>query len=167
MLMLSVPATVGLMVLAGPIVQLIYEYGVFNEESTAIVASSLLFYAPGIVGYSVVKIAAPAFYSLKDARTPIVASLISVATNLVLNLALNAVMGFRGLALGTAIAAIVNAVLLLWLLGRRLEGVEGWRVGTAFVKILIASGAMGIAAYPRRRPGRRGRVGSWLGARVG
>jgi putative peptidoglycan lipid II flippase len=147
MLMLSVPATVGLMVLSEPIVRLIYEYGRFNSESSAIVGAALLFYAPGIIGYSVVKIAAPAFYSLQDARTPIAASLVSVATNLVLNLALNSVMGYRGLALGTAIAANVNAGLLLWFLARRIDGVDGRRVLVALLKIAVASVAMGAAAY--------------------
>lgn len=147
MLMLSVPATVGLMVLAEPIVRLIYEYGVFNANSSAIVAGALMFYAPGIIGYSVVKIAAPAFYALQDARTPIMASLVSVATNLILNLSLNAVMGYRGLALGTALASNVNAALLLWFLARRIDGIDGRRVGVALAKIAVASLIMGVAAY--------------------
>src|SRR6185436_20094056 len=66
MLMLSVPATVGLMVLAHPIVELIYQRGAFTAESTLQVASALMFYAPGIVGYYVVKIVSPSFYSLQD-----------------------------------------------------------------------------------------------------
>jgi putative peptidoglycan lipid II flippase len=147
MLMLSVPATVGLMVLSEPIVRLIYEYNAFDADSSAIVTAALLFYAPGIIGYSVVKIAAPAFYSLQDARTPIMASLVSVATNLVLNLWLNSVMGYRGLALGTAIAANVNAALLLWFLSKKMDGVDARRVGVALLKIAVASAVMGVAAF--------------------
>jgi putative peptidoglycan lipid II flippase len=147
MLMLSVPATVGLMVLSGPIVELIYERGAFGADSTALVAAALLFYAPGIIGYSIVKIASPAFYSLQDAKTPIMASLVSIAANLVLNLALNAVMQYRGLALGTAIAANINAGLLLWFLARRIGGIDARRVAWAFAKILLASGIMGVAAW--------------------
>jgi putative peptidoglycan lipid II flippase len=147
MLMLSVPATVGLIVLARPIVQLIFERGRFDAQSTAMLAAALAFYAPGILGYSVVKIASPSFYSLQDARTPMIVSLIAIAANLGLNLWLNALMGFRGLALGSAIAANVNAVLLLWLLSRRIGGVEAARVLTSFAKILIASIVMGVAVY--------------------
>lgn len=147
MLMLSVPATVGLMVLAGPIVELIYQRGEFTADSTLLVAGALLFYAPGIVGYSVVKIASPCFYALQDARTPIAVSLITIGVNLVLNLVLNAWIGFAGLALGTAIAANVNAGLLLVLLSRRIGGVDASRIGMAFLKIAAASMAMAAAGY--------------------
>ncbi len=151
MLMLSVPATVGLIVLSTPIVELIYERGAFTGESTRLVASALLFYAPGIVGYSIVKIVSPCFYSLQDARTPIVVSLITIAVNLVLNLTLNAWMGFTGLALGTAIAANVNAGLLLVLLSRRIGGVDGRRVWWSLGKIGLASAVMGLAAWTGER----------------
>ncbi len=151
MLMLSVPATVGLIVLASPIVELIYERGEFTADSTMLVASALLFYAPGIVGYSIVKIASPCFYSLQDARTPIIVSLITIVVNLVLNLTLNAWMGFTGLALGTAIAANVNAGLLLVLLSRRIGGVDGRRIWWSFVKISVATIVMALAAWSGER----------------
>ena len=67
MLMLSVPATVGLMVLADADRALIFERGSFDAGRQPATAASLLFYAPGIVGYSIVKIASPSFYSLRDA----------------------------------------------------------------------------------------------------
>lgn len=146
MLMLSVPATVGLMVLARPIIALLFERGEFDATSTSITAAALSFYAPGIVGYSVVKIAAPCFYAMKDARTPIAISLLTIAVNLVLNLTLYAVMGFTGLALGTAIAANVNALLLLVLLARRIDGVEAPRLAWALARITLASLVMGAAA---------------------
>jgi putative peptidoglycan lipid II flippase len=147
MLMLSVPATVGLMVLAGPIVELAFQRHAFGPDSTMQVAGALLFYAPGIVGYSVVKIASPGFYSLRDARTPVLVSVTTIVANLGLNIWLDRLMGFRGLALGTAIAANINAFLLLWLLSRRIGGVDGRRVLISFVKIALASLAMGVAAY--------------------
>ncbi|HUL73398.1 MAG TPA: murein biosynthesis integral membrane protein MurJ [Vicinamibacterales bacterium] len=147
MLMLSVPATVGLIALAEPIVRAIYEGGRFTQSDVTMMTQALMFYAPGIVGYSIVKIAAPSFYALKDARTPVLVSVFSVLTNLGLNLWLNSVMGFKGLALGTAVAANANALLLLALLSRRIAGVDGWRVLRSFVKITIASTIMGVAAY--------------------
>jgi putative peptidoglycan lipid II flippase len=148
MLMLSVPAVVGLMVLARPIVELLFQFGRFDASSTLLVASALFFYAPGILGYSAVKIASPGFYSLQDARTPATISAVSILANVVLNVWLNSTpMGFLGLALGTAIAANLNAWLLLYLLSKRLGGLDGARVTRAFVKILIASLAMGVAAF--------------------
>lgn len=147
MLMLNVPATVGLMVLAEPIVAMIYERGMFNPVDTTNTARALMFYAPGLLGYSVVKIVSPTFYSLRDSRTPVIVSVLSVLANLGMNLALVRVLGFRGLALGTAIAAVLNAVVLLWLLHRRLGGLDGRRVAIALAKISGASLAMGAAAY--------------------
>jgi putative peptidoglycan lipid II flippase len=147
MLMLNVPATIGLIALAEPIVQLLLEYGRFTPHDTMATAAALMFYAPGLVGYSAVKIASPSFYSLGNSRTPVVVSIASVGVNLALNLALVKVIGYRGLALGTAIAALFNAVVLLALLSRRLDGLDERRVGMALVKIVIASTLMGAIAY--------------------
>jgi putative peptidoglycan lipid II flippase len=147
MLMLNVPATIGLMTLASPIVALLLERGHFTPRDTAATAAALMFYAPGLIGYSVVKIASPSFYSLRDSRTPVVVSVTSVLVNLGLNLVLVRIMGYQGLALGTAAAAIFNAGALLWLLRGRLDGLEGRRITIALAKILAASSAMGIAAH--------------------
>jgi putative peptidoglycan lipid II flippase len=151
MLMLNVPAMVGLMVLAEPIVALLYQRGNFTPGDTAATAAALLFYSPGLLGYSAVKIASPTFYSLRDSRTPVIVSVASVALNLVLNIVLFRVMGFRGLALGTAIAAIFNALVLVVLLRRRVGGLDGRRLATASVKITIAAAAMGAVAMQASR----------------
>ena len=147
MLMLNLPATVGLMVLAQPIVELIYERGAFIPRDSASTAAALMFYAPGLLGYSAVKIASPTFYSLRDSRTPVLVSVGSVLVNLLLNLILVRVMGFRGLALGTAIAAILNAVVLLALLSRRLDGLDARRTAASAARISVATAIMGGAAW--------------------
>lgn len=147
MLMLNVPATIGLVVLAEAIVALIYQRQMFNAYDTASTAQALMYYAPGLLGYSAVKIASPTFYALRDARTPVAVSVLSVVANIGLSLALVRVLGFRGLALGTAIAAVLNAAVLLWLLRRRLGGLDGRRIAVSLIKITVASLAMGLAAY--------------------
>lgn len=147
MMMLNVPAAVGLMVLASPIVRLIFERGRFTAEDTAATAAALLCYAPGLLGYSAVKIAVPGFYALHDARTPVTISIASMAVNVSLNLMLVRVMGYRGLALGTAVAAIFNATTLLWLLRRRLGGFDDRRLAVALGKIGTAAGGMGLAVW--------------------
>ncbi len=146
MLMLSVPATIGLIALATPIVSLIFERGVFTAADTAATSAALMCYAPGLLGYSAVKIAVPTFYALRDARTPVMVSMASVAFNVMFNIALVRVIGYRGLALGTALAAILNATALLWLLKARIDGLDGVRITVAFVKIVAASVVMGLAA---------------------
>ena len=146
MLMLNVPAMIGLIVLAEPIVALLYQRGHFTDADTQATAAALRFYAPGLIGYSIVRIASPTFYSLGNSRTPVIVSVASVTVNLILNISLVRVMGFRGLALGTAIAALFNALTLLWLLRGRLHGIEGGRVTVAFLKISGAAVVMGIVA---------------------
>ena len=146
MLVLSVPSMVGLAVLGRPIVQLLFERNEWTAEATDATAWALLMYAPGLVGYSIVKIGSPSFYALRDARTPVIVSMITVGTNVALNLWLVRVMGFGGLALGTALASLVNAGLLMALLSRRIGGIDAPRVLVTFGKIGAASAAMAVAA---------------------
>ena len=144
---MNLPATVGLIVLAVPIVALIFEHGRFTAADTVATARALQFYAIGLVAYSVVRIVSPAFYALRSSRVPVVASVISVVVNIALNVVLVRVMGFAGLALGTSLAAIVNAAVQLMLLRRHLQGIEGRRVTVTFVKVVTAAVAMGVGAW--------------------
>ncbi len=147
MLVLNIPATIGLIVLAGPIVALIFEHGRFTAADTAATARALQLYALGLVAYSVVRIVSPAFYALRQSQIPVTASIVSVVVNIAVNVALIRVMGFAGLALGTSLAAIVNAALQVILLRRHLGGIEGRQLTITFFKILAAGLAMGVAAW--------------------
>jgi putative peptidoglycan lipid II flippase len=147
MLMLNVPATFGLIALAVPIVELIVEYKAMSPEDTRGIAAALIGYAPGLVGYSAVKTLSPTFYALRDPRTPVAISMVSIALNIVLNLVLVRPLSYQGLALGTGISALVNAALLFWLLRRRIAGLDERRVFVAFGKVLIASAVMSAAAW--------------------
>jgi len=151
MLMLNVPATVGLIALATPIVALVFQRGQFSAADTPATAAALMCYAPGLLGYSAVKIASPTFYALRDSRTPVLISALSVGTNVVLNLTLVQVLGYRGLALGTALSALLNAGVLLALLRRRLHGLDEWRILGALAKISVASALMAAAAVATHR----------------
>ncbi len=151
MLMLNVPATVGLFVLATPIVRLIFEHGQFTPADTAATASALAFYAPGLVGYSAVKLMSRAFYALGNSRIPMLASAVSVTANVVFSLLVIRVLGHRGLALGTALAALTNAGMLLFFLRDRLAGLEGTRVLMTLTKISAASLLMALAAHTAER----------------
>jgi putative peptidoglycan lipid II flippase len=146
MLLLNVPATVGLVVLAEPIVRLMYERGAFMPSDTIAAAAALQFYALGLLGYSVVRIASPAFYAFGESRTPVTISFVTVLSNAALNFVLVEVMGYRGLALGTSIAALLNAGLLLVMLRRRLGGIEGGAMASALARIAVAAVLMGLAA---------------------
>ncbi len=147
MLALNVPATIGLIVLATPIIALIFEHGKFTAADTAATALALRYYALGLVGYSIVRIISPAFYALHRSRIPVIASITSVVANILLNVVLIEVMGYAGLALGTSLAAIVNAGIQFLFLRHALGGLEGRRILVTFFKALIASAAMAAAAW--------------------
>ena len=114
MLMLNVPASIGLIVLAGPIIELLVEYGNITATDTVGMAAALMGYAPGLVGYSAVKIASPTFYALRESRTPVTIGMICIVLNVALNLLLvRTSLSYAGLALGTGIAALANAAAAL------------------------------------------------------
>jgi putative peptidoglycan lipid II flippase len=146
MLMLTVPATLGLIALATPIVQLLFERGRFLPADSDPTAAALRMYALGLVGYSTARIVSPTFYAIRRSRVPVIVSVCSIAVNIVLCVALARVMGFRGLALGTSLAALVNAALLLTLLGRALQGINGASLLMALVKTTAAAIVMALVA---------------------
>jgi putative peptidoglycan lipid II flippase len=146
MLALTIPATLGLMVLARPIVALLFERGRFSPADTAATAAALVCYAVGLAGYSIVRVATPTFYALGDARTPVAVSVAAVVMNVALNLLLVRTYGYRGLALGTSVTALTNAGALLWLLSRRLQGLHGAHLASVATRMLVAATVMaGVA----------------------
>jgi putative peptidoglycan lipid II flippase len=146
MLTLNVPATIGLIVLATPIVELLFERGHFLPADTAATAAAVRLYAIGLAGYSAVRIASPTFYAIGDSRTPAIVSSVVILVNVAVSVALVRAMGFAGLALGTSIAAVANAAILLWLLRGRLDGLDDRRLLVTLAKVTVAASVMGVAA---------------------
>jgi putative peptidoglycan lipid II flippase len=149
-LFVMVPASVGLMVLSGPIVELVYERGAFTGWSTTLTARALACYAPGLAVFSLQKVFVPAFYALQDTRTPVRVGMRCVALNFCLNVLfmLTWPLYFRhsGLACATVLAEATNAAALGWMLHRRL-GSPGWRqIARGGLAALLGSAAMGAAA---------------------
>lgn len=147
MLMLNIPATVGLIVLARPIVAMLFQRGAFGVHDTEATAAALTCYAIGLTGYSAVKIASPTFYALHEPRKPVIVSAASVLANAMLNIALVHRFGYLGLAVGTSVTAILNSSVLLEMLRRRLGGIEGARLLRVLVRTLAVSAVMGAAAW--------------------
>ena len=87
------------------------------------------------------------FYALGRSRVPVALSAVSVTINLVLSLMFVPVMGFRGLALATSVAALANAALCVWLLRVQLDGIGGRHLATTFAKVSMASAAMSAAVF--------------------
>jgi putative peptidoglycan lipid II flippase len=147
MLALTVPATLGLVVLARPIVALLFERGHFTPADTAATAGALMCYAIGLSGYSIVKVATPTFYAIGKSRVPVIVSAATIALNIALNLMLVRGMGYRGLALGTSVAALANAATLLYLLRRELDGLHVSHMASVALRMLGAGAVMALVAW--------------------
>jgi putative peptidoglycan lipid II flippase len=144
---LSIPATVGLGVLAVPIVRLLYERGVFGAADTAATAVALGYYAIGLVAYTGVKVLAPAFYALDSPRIPLLGSALAVGTNLLTILLLYDRLGFRGVALGTSLGSLINAAVLLVSFERRVGGLQVMTLLAAGARMAAAAAGMGVVAH--------------------
>lgn len=144
---LTLPAAVGLVVLARPIISLLYEQGRFHAVDTIGTSNALTYYCLGLFAYASVRSLVPTFYSLKDAATPVKIGISCEALNLVLNLILMRPLGYRGLALATSCAACVNMGLLLFFLKRKLGSVDFKELASTFVRVLVAALGMGVAAW--------------------
>lgn len=145
--LLCVPSAIGLIVLGRPIVALIFEHGKFTAFDTVQTADALAAYALGLAGYAAVKVLSPAFYALKDARTPMLVSLGSIVVNYFMNSLLVHRYGHVGLALSTSVVALVNFVLLLHFMRRKLGHIEGRHLFRTFFKICAASFVMAVIAW--------------------
>ncbi len=157
-LFLVIPATAGLFVWREPLIRMLLQRGEFTATSTQLTAYALAFYAPGLIGHSVVEIVARAFYALHDTRTPVTISLGSMLLNAALSVALREPLGFGGLALANTLATTLEMALLVWLLARRMHGLE-WKPLTA--TIARSSLAAVIMALPLAWA-----TGHWEGSRA-
>jgi putative peptidoglycan lipid II flippase len=148
---LNVPSAVGLALLAHPIISLVYERGRFGAGDTAGTAEALVYYALGLYAYSGVKVLAPAFYALDAARVPLVGSVLGMIANVALNVTLYPVLGYRGVALGTSLAAGVNFAVLAIAWRLRFGGLGSAGVVRQLAKVLVASAALALAAWGAHR----------------
>jgi putative peptidoglycan lipid II flippase len=136
---IAVPAAVGLVALAGPIVGLLFQRGQFGAEAAAATSLALIAYAVGLPAFSASRIAAQTFYALGDTRTPVWLGFAAVAANVALALALMWPLGHAGLALASSLAAYVNLLGLGWRLRVRLGPIGGRRMAGSLGRTLAAS----------------------------
>jgi putative peptidoglycan lipid II flippase len=145
--LLTLPSSVGLIVLGKSIIGGIYQGGKFELYDTEQTALALSCYAIGLTGYAALKVLSPAFYALGDARTPMLVSLGSIAVNYAMAASMIRVahMGPAGLALSTSAVALFGFLVQFLILRARIGGVHGRTLAAQFGKISIASGAMAVA----------------------
>jgi putative peptidoglycan lipid II flippase len=140
----AVPATVGLLVLGGPIVRVLFQRGEFTAADGVLTAQALAGYAVGLPAFSATRIAAQTFYALGDTRTPVLIGFVSVAVNVLLALLLMWPLQHVGLALASSLSSYVNVLGLCWRLRRRLDGPRGAELGWSLARTLAASAVLAL-----------------------
>jgi len=152
-LLLSIPATVGLILLRTPLVATLYQRGEFSPHSTQLVAWALLWYAAGLVGHSLVEILYRAFYAMHDTLTPVLVGVAAMTLNVFFSFAFAAIferlgwMPHGGLALANSLATALEMIGLLLLMRRRLDGLEGRRITQAAGQALLVTALMSLAVW--------------------
>jgi len=146
-LFLAIPASIGLAVISGPVISLIYERQEFTRASAIITGDVLFHYAFGVAAVCALQVITRAFHSVRDTRTPVLVTAATVVLNLALNLLLVGSMRESGLALATSITAVVNVVVLLWLAGRRFPHFELGSIARSAGLSTIAGAACGGGAW--------------------
>ncbi|MCB9145091.1 MAG: murein biosynthesis integral membrane protein MurJ [Anaerolineales bacterium] len=170
-ILLALPASVGLMVLREPIIALLYQRGEFNERSVEIVAWALLWYAAGMLGHSIMEILTRAFYAQHDTKTPVMIGTVAMVLNIVFSVAFSRLftsigwMPHGGLALANSLATALEATVLFVMMRKRLNGIEGGHILRGAVPSLIAGGGMALALLGLLKYGAGLRV--WLLAPAG
>ncbi len=143
----AIPSTVGLIVLAGPIINVLFERGAFGEAARYGAVSALVWYAVGLFAFSGVKVLVSAFYALQDTATPTKISGLAMLVNIGLNLLLMGPMAHGGLALATSLSSILNMGLLAFLLRRRIGSIDGRRIALSIFQMTLAALVMGGAVF--------------------
>lgn len=142
-----IPATVGAMIFAEPVVRLLFGRGAFDPEAISMTSNGLFYYSIGMVGFGLREVLSRAFYSLQDTKTPMINAAIAMGMNIVLNIILSKYMGIGGLALATSISAVFCTGLLFVSLRKKIGPFGMKNTTISFIKILVSSLGMGIVAY--------------------
>ncbi len=148
---ITVPATVGLVILRVPIIRVLFEHGKFVASSTDLTARALLYYALGLPAFAAIKLIVPAFYSTQDTRTPVKVAAYALVVNFVLNAfflkSLFRTFQNGGPALATSIAAYFNFVMLFFIFRQRFGRLGTFALLHSLFKISVSSAAMGLLCW--------------------
>jgi putative peptidoglycan lipid II flippase len=143
----TVPAAVGLTLLAGPILATLFQYGRMTPHDVEMAMLSTIAYAPGLIGFTLVKVLAPGYFARQDTRTPVRIGILCMLANIAINLVVIWHLKHAGLALATSLSGFLNAALLYY--GLRVRGIyvptAGWR--TLWMQLSLASAVMGLVVW--------------------
>lgn len=146
-LLITIPASVGLSVLSIPIVRLLFQHNNFTAHATKVTAYALIFYCIGLFAQSAIWVVVRAFYALQDTFRPLLIAISTIIINVILNFTLRPIMAERGLALAYSLTGIYNLLMLFLVLRTKVGPLGLKKIGKSFVLITISSVLMGIATY--------------------
>lgn len=152
-ILLALPASVGLIVLRQPIISLLYQRGEFDERSVQIVAWALLWYAAGMLGHSIMEILTRAFYAQHDTKTPVIIGTGAMLLNVIFSVTFAKLfesagwMPHGGLALANSLATALEATVLFVMMRKRLNGIEGGHILRGAIPSLIGSVGMALSLF--------------------
>ncbi|MGH2560123.1 MAG: murein biosynthesis integral membrane protein MurJ [Thermomicrobiales bacterium] len=150
LLLLILPASLGLFLFRTAIVQTVFEAGEFSGRSTHLVTDPLAFLAIGLIWYALVELLTRIFYAMHDTVTPVVSGVFIIVVNIVLGSILVGRLGHAGLGLSLSVSTAIEAGILLWVMRRRLGRFDPEFVSW-FGKVAVSSAAMALAALAMRR----------------
>ena len=146
-ILLVIPISIGAIVLATPIVKLLFQRGEFDARATSMTAIALIMYSIGMVAFGLRDIIGKVFYALKDTKTPMINGAIAMIMNIVLNIILVKYLQLAGLALATSISAIVCIFLLFGSLKKKIGYFGQDKIIKTTIKSIVAAVVMGIVTY--------------------
>jgi putative peptidoglycan lipid II flippase len=144
---ITIPATVGLIILRVPLIRLFFQRGVFDAHSSWATAQALFYYSLGLWSVAGARIIVQSFYSLKDTKTPAFLAFLTFIINLLLSLILMDPMSYRGLALANSLASYFNFAALSWSLKKRIGKMPVREYSRSLAKIILSSALMGLGIY--------------------
>ncbi|MBV8082727.1 MAG: murein biosynthesis integral membrane protein MurJ [Candidatus Eremiobacteraeota bacterium] len=147
--LITIPAAAGLIVLAQPILSVLFERGAFTSGDVVRTAGAMQYYAVGLLGIAASVVLTRCFFAMRDSRTPVIVAIGVMAQNIVLSALLVGPYGVNGLAASNSISSLSEALVLFYLLHRRIGPVDegGDLIGSCIVRVGIASAAMAAAAF--------------------
>ncbi len=145
--LITMPAAVGLIVLARPIISVLFERGEFSQGDVVRTAGAMQFYAVGLLGIAASIVLTRCFFAMRDSRTPVIVAVCVMALNVVCSALMVQPFGVNGLAASNSISSLTEVVVLFALLHRRIGAVEGDLIGSCVLRVGITSIAMGLAAW--------------------
>ncbi|MDB5325507.1 MAG: hypothetical protein JWM57_1076 [Phycisphaerales bacterium] len=138
----GIPASVGLILVAEPAVRLLFQHGYITAHDATLITRDTMVYAGGIWAYSMLQVINRAYYALHDAKTPLYASIINIVANVVVEVPLLWYFGEAAMAIGTLVSFSIQAIVMLWMLDRRVGGLGLSELVWPTVKILLATVVM-------------------------